>query len=281
MKLSCQPVTFFSAIASGEMSLAELMSFGAEIGLDGIECSPVLVEPLGKVRPAEFRRLAEAAGLVVCSYTSYSDFVHPEPAQREREVAQMLDAVETAKTLGAPVVRALTGQRWPEVAEADGIRFVVDGVRRVAAAAEAAGIKLVVENHTKAFIWQHFDFAMRGEVFLRVMDALRSEPVYVLFDTGNPLVTNEEVLPLFEALRDRIAHVHLNDVQRPGVFDFVPVGTGIAPNAEVLRRLRASGYDGWISFEEASRTGRDGFRQAARFARAAWESAGSGSARTS
>ena len=255
------------------MALDEWMAFAAELGLDGVECSPVLIQPLGRATPAEYRRLAEANGLAVSSLTSYSDFTQPDAAAREREVAAMLKNVRLARELGAPLVRALTGQRRPDVDRERGIAWVVDCVRRVAEEADRVGVTLVVENHTKAFVWTDFDFAMRGEVFVRVMDALRDTSARVLFDIGNPLVAGEETLPLFERVKERIAAVHVSDVRRPGVFEFVPIGTGIAPVAEVLKRLRRLGFDGWVGLEEASRTGKDGFWQAVRFTRQAWDSA--------
>ena len=123
-------------------------------------------------------------------------------------------------------------------------------------------MRLNLENDTKAAIWTHFDFAMRGEVFLRVMEGLRDVPVGVQFDIANPLVAGEDTLALYEQVRSRIGYVHVNDVRESGVFQFVPVGTGLAPIHEVLSRLRKQGYDGWVGIEEASRTGKQGFRQA-------------------
>ena len=168
----------------------------------------------------------------------------------------------------------LTGQRRPDVSAAQGVAWVVEAARRLADEADRLGVRVVIENHTKAFVWTDFDFAMQGEVLLRILDGLRDTSVGIQFDTANPLVAGEDPLALFEQVRDRIAYVHLNDVRRPGVFEFVPVGSGIAPVREVLARLRHEGYDGWIGIEEASRTGKDGFRQAVTFTRQAWETAG-------
>jgi len=126
-----------------------------------------------------------------------------------------------------------------------------------------------VENHTKAFTWTHFDFAMRSEVFLKMLDGLRDAPVGVQFDIANPFVGNEDALTLFEQVKSRIGYVHVNDIARPGTFEFVQAGTGLAPIAEVLRRLSAQGYTGWVGIEEASRTGRIGFENAVRFTKQA------------
>jgi len=269
MRLSCIPVSFFGAISSGEMLIAEWLDFASELGLDGVECGPLLIQPLGPVTPAEFRRLTEARGLAVSNYTGYSDFAHPDPAVREHEVALLLQNVQFAKELGAPSVRALTGQQWPGVDPAQGVAWVVEGIRRVAEEADRSGLRLNVENHTKAFTWTHFDFAIRGEIFLQVMEGLRGAPVGVQFDIANPLVAGEDALALFEHVRDRVGYVHVNDVRSPGTFEFVPVGTGLAPIREVLARLREQGYDGWVGIEEASRTGREGFRQAVQYTRQA------------
>lgn len=265
MKLSCIPVSFFAAISEGRMTVAEWLDFASELGLDGVECGPLLIQPLGPVTAARFRSLAEARGLAVSNFTGYSDFAHPDPAVRERELEAFYANIEIARELGAPSIRALTGQQWPGVPRAEALCWVVDCIRRAAERAHRAGLRLNVENHTKAFTWTHFDFAIQGDVFLEIMDRLRDAPVGVQFDIANPLVAGEDTLDLFHKLRDRVAYVHVNDVRRPGAFEFVPVGTGIAPIREVLARLAQQGYSGWVGIEEASRTGPGGFRQAVRY----------------
>jgi sugar phosphate isomerase/epimerase len=267
MRLSCLPVSFFGAISSGQMPLEEWLDFAAELGLDGVECGPLLVKPLGPAEPAEFRRLAEARGLAVSNFTGYTDFTQPDPAGREREVAAARESLRIALEVGAPSFRALTGQRRAGVDVERGVRWVVEGLRAVAGDARRLGIQVNVENHTKAFTWTDFDFAMQAEVFLDVIAGLGDSPVGVQYDCANPFVSGDDALDLLERVKSRVRYVHLNDVARPGVFEFVPVGSGLAPVRETLAVLRDAGYDGWVSVEEASRTGKDGFRSAVAFAR--------------
>jgi sugar phosphate isomerase/epimerase len=101
---------------------------------------------------------------------------------------------------------------------------------------------------------------------------MRGAPVGVQFDVANPLVAGDDALSLFDRVKDRIGYIHLNDAARTGVFEFVAVGTGIAPIPELLRRLTLQGYSGWVSVEEQSRTGKEGFRQAVQFTRKALRS---------
>ena len=277
LRVSCLPVSFFDAISHGQMSLGEWFDFAAELGLDGTECGPLLVEPLGPAPPAEFARMADLRGLPVSNYTAYSDFTHPDAEVREREVTRMLRNIEIAKELGAPSLRALTGQQRPGVSQPEGIAWAVEGIRRVAEAAHKARIQVNVENHTKAFTWSSFDFAIKGDVFLKVLEGLRDAPVGVQFDIANPMVAEEDPLELYDRIKSRVRYVHLNDVRRTGSFEFVTVGTGLAPIPELLRRLYQNHYAGWVSIEEQSRTGKDGFREAVRYTRQALENAQSAS----
>jgi len=273
MKLSCIPVSFFEAISKRQMTLAEWFDFAVELRLDGVECGPLMIQPLGPATPAEFRQLAESRGLAVSNFTGYSDFSHPDAEFRRREIESFIRNIQVTRELGAPSIRALTGQQRPELNQEQAIGWVVESIRQVAEEADRVGVRVNVENHTKAFTWTNFDFAMQSEVFLRVMDGLRDAPVGVQFDMANPLVANEDALDLFEQVRSRVGYVHINDVGRAGSFQFVPVGTGLAPIQEILTRLRQQDYTGWVGIEEASRTSKEGFRQAVRFARKALEGA--------
>jgi sugar phosphate isomerase/epimerase len=273
MKLSCLPVSFFQAILDREMTLAEWVAFAKEIGLDGTECSLAFVQPIGRATPGEMRRLCDDAGIAVSMVTCHPDFTHPDAGERARQVEDMRRNLEIAVELGAPLARVLSGQRHPGVSDDQGIGWIVEGLGELSSDAERLGVTLAIENHTKSFFWQHFDFVMRGELFARLIEALRGTSVGVNFDTANPLVWGEETLPLFERVKDRLAIVHVADTAQKGEFKFCRIGQGIAPIGEVLRLARAQGFDGWVSIEEASRTGPDGFREAVRFVRRAWDEA--------
>jgi sugar phosphate isomerase/epimerase len=273
VRLSCLPVSFFQAILDRRMPLREWLQLAREIGLDGTECSLAFVEPIGRASAAEMRRLCDEVGLDVSMVTCHPDFTHPDPAERARQVDDMRRNLRLATELGAPLVRALSGQRHPGVSDEQGVAWAVEGLRRVAEEGDRLGVRLALENHTKSFFWRYFDFAQRGEVFLKLLDGLRDTSVGVNFDTANPLVANEDPIALFERVADRIAILHVADTAQRGEFRFCRIGQGIAPIREVFRRARAGGFDGWVSIEEASRTGPDGFREAVRFVRQAWAEA--------
>jgi len=273
VKLSCLPVSFFQSIVDGQMPLAEWLAFAREIGLDGTECSLGFVRPIGRLSGSEMRRLCDAAGVEVSMVTCHPDYTHPDPAERARQLEDMAANVALAVELGAPLVRVLSGQRHPDVSEDDGVAWAIEGLRRTAEVGDRLGVRLALENHTKSFFWQYFDFAQQGRVLLRIVDGLRDSSVGINFDSANPLVAGEDPLALFERVKERLAILHVADTAQRGEFKFCRIGTGIAPIGEIFRRARAIGYDGWVSIEEASRTGPDGFREAVAFVRRAWEEA--------
>ena len=273
MKLSCLPVSFFQSIVDGQMPLQEWLAFAREIGLDGTECSLGFVEPIGRLSGPQLRRLCDRAGVAVSMVTCHPDYTHPDPAERARQVEDMARNLGLAVELGAPLARVLSGQRHPGVSDDDGIAWAAEGLLRTAEIGDRLGVRLALENHTKSFFWQHFDFAQQSRVFLPLLDRLRGSSIGVNFDSANPLVADEDPLALFERVKDRLAILHVADTAQRGQFTFCRIGSGIAPIGEIFRRARALGYDGWVSIEEASRTGPDGFREAVRFVRRAWDEA--------
>ena len=272
MKLGCLPVTYFADIREGRMSVQAWLAFARSLGLDGTECSLAFVEPLGPCPVPTFKAHVEAAGLLVSTITCHPDFCHPDPAERERQHEDMVRNVQTAAYLGAPLVRVLAGQEHPDVDREQGIRWVVDGLKRLLDVTPA-GVTLAIENHTKSFFWTYYDFAKSVDVFLEIVRRMRGTGLRVQYDTANPIVVGYDGLALLDEIADLVVCVHVNDAATPGQFVFVPVGTGIAPIAESFRRLRRRGYAGWVSIEEASRTGESGFRQAVTYVRQAWAAA--------
>jgi len=48
------------------------------------------------------------------------------------------------------------------------------------------------------------------------------------------------------------------------------VGTGVAPVREIFAMLHRTGFDSWISVEEASKTGEAGFQRAIPYVKELW-----------
>lgn len=71
-----------------------------------------------------------------------------------------------------------------------------------------------------------------------------------VFDTGNYLFAGDDALVAYGKFRDRIGHIHLKDRTAPDNMRCVPAGSGCIPIREIVGKLVASGYDGWLTVEQ-------------------------------
>ena len=271
MKLSCLPVSLYNDIFTGKSSVADWIQFGAELGLDAVDFSIKFFPKRDTETIKQTRAALEKYNITPCMIACYSDFTHPDPAQRAQELTDLKADIALAKALGVEFLRVTAGQNHPGIERTAGVQWVTDGFRHAIDAAEKQGITLAYENHTKGAPWDYWDFSQPIEIFLEILDALSDTPLGVCFDTANPLVLSEDVLALLEQVVHRIVVVHIFDLREVGVFEPVRVGTGASPIPQVFSRMRQAGYDGWLSIEEASRSGQEGFTESIAFVRETWQ----------
>jgi sugar phosphate isomerase/epimerase len=170
----------------------------------------------------------------------------------------------------------LSGQRRPEVSEADGIRYTVECIRALLPDAEKHGIVLNMENHFKDHYWSLPEFAQKQDRFLAIVEQIDSPSFGVNFDPSNTLLAGEDYIGLLERVKHRVVTMHASD-RRPragvktgteSVTDYTQlihgeVGTGLIDFDRIFSILRGVGFDGWISIED----GESGIEELARSAR--------------
>ena len=273
MQLSCLPVSFFTDIIEGRMSVAEWAHMGAELGLDAIDLSILFVPDPSPIAVQRLRHDIEAAGTSVAMITSYPDFTHPDPAVRQRELARAQEVVGVAAGLGARMVRVTAGQAHPETPRADGTAWAIEGLVWLAEATRGSGVTLVYENHAKPGAWTYTDFSQPPAIFLEIARGIAGSGIGINFDVGNAAAFAEDPLELLEAVIDRVVSVHASDTASRGQLRHVLLGTGVTPYAVLFERLARSGWDGWICLEEASCQGRAGVEAAIGFVRRTWNEA--------
>lgn len=273
MKLSCLPVSFFSDIIAGRMSLRQWAEMGASLGLDGIDISILFVPDRSPQTLADLRRQVEDAGMHLIMVTSYPDFTHPDAAQRQKELALEQEVVEVAAALGAQYVRVTAGQAHPETGRQEGIAWAIEGLSRLVESTRDSGITLVYENHAKPGAWTYTDFSQPPDIFLEIFRGTAGVGLGVNFDTGNAATFAADPVQLLRQVIERVVTIHASDSSRRGELQHTLLGTGITPFPSLFAELKKAGWDGWICMEEASYQGRQGVEAAARFIRKAWKDA--------
>jgi sugar phosphate isomerase/epimerase len=273
MQLSCLPVSFFSDIIEGRMSVGEWARMGASVGLDAVDLSILFVPDRSARAVAAVRREVEDAGMRVAMVSSYPDFTHPDPAQRQNELVMEQEVFAVAAGLGAEMVRVTDGQAHPETGREEGIEWAVEGLSRLVESVRRTGVTPVFENHAKPGAWEYTDFSQSPDVFLEIVAGTADVGLGINFDTGNAAAFADDPVQLLDQVIDRVITIHAADTETKGELRHVLLGTGVAPFPAVFGRLIQSGWDGWICMEEASYQGREGLEAATRFVRQTWQAA--------
>ena len=271
MKLSCLPVSLYNDIFSGKKSVADWIQFGSELDLDAVDFSIKFFPDREAKTIKQVRAALDKHNMRTCMVACYSDFTHPDPAQRSQELTDLKADIAFARSLGAEFVRVTAGQNHPGIEREVAVQWVIDAFREAIATAEDLRITLAYENHTKGAPWDYWDFSQPPDIFLEILDSLANTSLGVCFDTANPLVLGGDSLTLLEAIIHRIVILHIFDLREVGGFEAVRVGTGASPIPQIFSRIRQRGYDGWLSIEEASHTGEKGFEQSVAYVRNAWK----------
>jgi sugar phosphate isomerase/epimerase len=255
------------------MSIKDWALEGARTGLDGIDLSVLFL----KNREPEYldrtRQEIEEAGIRVAMVTTYPDFTHPDPKERERQLVRLQEDIATASRLGADLLRVTAGQAHPSVGRANGIDWAVSGLARAMEFARGYPVKLAYENHAKPGAWQYTDFSHPTDIFLEIVERTASVSLGVNWDTANTIAFGDDPIPVMRRVLNRVISVHAADTSTRGQLKHVLLGTGLVPFKEMFKVLRDAGFDGWICIEEASFRGSDGVKAAAEFVRHVWNEA--------
>ncbi len=271
MKLSCLPVSFFQAIIDGQLSIGQWAQMGHDAGLDGIDLSVLFLRSLEPVYLNQMRKEVEAAGMSVVMVTSYPDFTHPDPTERQRQIRLEQDYIEAVGRLGARMIRVTSGQAHPGLDEKEGIRWALEGLYACEEAGQRAGVKLVLENHGKPGCWQYTDFDQPTHIFLALAEGIKDTSIGINFDTANPIAYGDDPLPILGTVIDQVVSVHAADTDTRGKLNHVLLGTGLVPFGELFGYLYSAGFDGWICMEENSQLGPQGVHDAAAYIRQTWQ----------
>jgi sugar phosphate isomerase/epimerase len=230
--------------------LATSIAMARHFHLEGIELRNVWGRRVDQLRDVEIDRIAELArdaGLEIAAIAApcfKCDLGNP--VQYREHISILRAAIHAAQALGTKYVRTFTfwkSRPLPEAYEA--ILASFDEPVRIAV---SEGITLVVENEASTYI-------ATGEQLARFLADLDTPVALAIWDPGNAYFDDlrERAYPVgYEAVRGRIAHVHLKDCAANGAdgkLEWCVLGKGEVDVRGQLSALNADGYGGYVSLE--------------------------------
>jgi len=242
----------------------------ASLGLRSTELGPPGFLPDD---PADLRKTLAAHGLSLVG--GFLAVVLHDVAQVSATLAEAERACAQMAAAGGQVLvlAAATGlDGYDERPALDDAQWstLIDTVARVREVAVRHGLLATLHPH----VGTHVEQRAEVERFLADSD------LPLCLDTGHLLIGGTDPLDLARQHADRIAHVHLKDVNAAiaarvrggeitymqGVQEtmYVPLGDGDVPVAQIVATLEAAGYQGWYVLEQDTSLSGPDAEQAAR-----------------
>ena len=285
MKLAAFPKCYMDALCvDRSMSVFDWIEMASGLGVDGLEMYPGFFTSLDDAYLDRVREAIEKRGMTMPMLCCSPDFTHPDAAVRREEIERERRMIDVTARLGGGFCRVLSGQRRPEVERRQGIRRVVDAITELLPYAESRGVVLAMENHYKDGYWQYPEFAQKSDVFLEIVESIRSSWFGVQFDPSNAVVAGEDPVELLKQVKDRVVTMHasdrflkpgytLEDLQRAeegtgyaSILVHGVTGRGMNDYPRIFELLREAGFNGWISIEDGM-NGLEEIRESAVFLR--------------
>ncbi|NHN29673.1 sugar phosphate isomerase/epimerase family protein [Paenibacillus agricola] len=262
MKIGLSTYSLAKQLQTKQMTVIDIIQWAADQGAEHVEIVPIgydLHEDPSLVEA--IRQKAADTGLDLSSYTFGADFITDSEESYEREIARVIQEIDVAHKLGVKLVRHDVGKR--AIPEATVRSFQADlpklaqACTRVADYATQYGITTSVENHG-----YHIQDSER---VLALVHAVDRDNFKTTVDIGNFMCADEDSVA---AVKKSIAYasmVHLKDFylrpsyRNPGEGWFRTAsgnylrgaifGHGDIDVWEVLRVIKHSGYNGYVSIE--------------------------------
>lgn len=261
MKLGISSYSLYQAMHQGRMNILEAAEWIAEIGAEHIEIVPNLGFDFDSTPELEeqLKEKTRALGLEMSGYCIGANFVMKPEAEYEAEIAKVLAEVDRANRLGIKLMRHDVASRE----DTSIVRFNEDlekaaaACRIIADHAVGYGITTSVENH--GYYVQASD---RVQALIHAVDRPNFKTT---LDVGNFVCVDENPVTAVKSNLPYASMVHIKDFyirpsyRNPGEGWFRSAGGNYLRGAiaghgdldlrEILRAIKSSGYDGFLSIE--------------------------------
>ena len=228
MKIGLCSITF------RKHSVDEVINFAKAAELDGIEWGGDVHVPPGDLELASsVREKTRAAGLTIPSYGSYY--------RCTEGTGPFADVLDTARELGAPVIRVWAGAKGSANATADDRRDVAERLRRDVLAAAESNLTVALEYHGGTLT----DTRESAHQLLQEV----GHPNLKLYWQPRTGGTFENDIPELEAALPVLAHVHVFHWGPGGGGDRRPLLEGAEDWRRYLDIIRQAEGDRYLIFE--------------------------------
>lgn len=260
MKLGISSYSLYQAMQAGKMTILDVMEWVASIGGEHVEIVPLGFD-LGK-KPeliAQIREQAAKVGIDISNYAIGANFVQDSEQAYEAEIQRVIGEVDIAHALGVKLMRHDVASR-PDTSIINfnrDLERLANACRMVADYAANHGITTSLENHGY--------YVQASDRVQAVVHAVGRSNYKTTLDVGNFVCVDEDPITAVKKNIGIASMVHIKDFyirpedRNPGDGWFrsaggrylrgAIAGQGDLDLQEILRIVKHSGYDGYLSIE--------------------------------
>lgn len=227
------------------LSLEEAVSGAAEAGFEAIELACAaphldLARARQGVEPCAAQ--IEECGLTVSALSLFNQFTKESDLEQQVEDAEFF--IRLSPLFGTRIVKLTPGP--PASAEATAQHWGCLGraLEHLDGVAAEVGVQLAVETHMR----QLTDTVAGTR---RMLEMAPSDRVGVTVDFSNLAFAGDDPAQAIEILGDRVYNTHIKNgtLGDDGSWKFCSMNRGLTDYGVVLRRLRETGYGGYLTLE--------------------------------
>ena len=238
----------FSTLGCPDWPLEQIAKNAKAMGYDGVELrthndgnhfSPDATLTTAR----DTAKLFRDHGVPVFSVMGYARFAYTDPAEvvKNQELSRKL--IKIAEAMGARYIRAFCG-KVPEGSSVEAMTKVIsDAVKPLAREAAEKNLAIAFEIH---------DDWCAGQRMMNIVRNVDSPGLGIVYDIFNGIHSKAEPWDVtYGAIKDHISYCHVKDAYTTpeGKEQYVPLGAGVVPFPAVFKRLKADGFDSYLSFE--------------------------------
>lgn len=238
LKTSLNAYSFNKWLKSGKMSLDDLLRFSSNAGFDAIDLTGYYLQGYPQA-PAddyifEAKRKAHKLGLDISGTGVRNDFTQADRGMRNQSIRHVMEWVDVAAKLGAPVLRVFAGRTETTGDERNGmLDWVIEGFKECTQYAQTRGVIVAVQNHNH--------FIKTPEQTLEILEAVNSDWFGLVLDTGSyrqgDLYANLEKMAPY-AVNWQVKELVTNNGKEEDI-----------DLDRLVRIVRNSGYKGYLPIE--------------------------------
>ena len=245
-----------------EENWLEMIDLVRDSGFKAVDVTSIELMILGEEK---IRRYLSERDLSVSSIIDMDSYQDTEPGSFEQKIAMHKSVMDSAVHLGTQVVMLALGargemeNRTKESVHAALLKYFLP----LSEYGKSLGLHVVVEDTPNMAFY--LDRAAELAAILE-----QAPDLEVVYDSGNMILVHEDPVEYFKEFAGRTAHIHLKDIMKApeGMrgaeigedgtpFTAAPAGTGIVDMPALIREIKNSGYEGYLTVEYAKHRDND------------------------